>query len=89
MAGFTQRDRVRRAAILCVHFMRNLAYYRAGWAVRVGHSGRSGSSHRVLLRNDSQFWRTVNGNCLDACILEWCKLFAEPRGKRKRLPLAA
>jgi hypothetical protein len=78
---FTERDRVRRAAILCVHFLRNLAYYRAGWAVHIEESGTSGSSHRVLLRKESQFWRTVNGNCLDTCILEWCKLFAERDGK--------
>lgn len=78
---FTHKDRVRRAAILCIHFLRNLAYYRAGWAVHVERSGGSGSSHRVLRRKESQFWRTVNGNCLDTCILEWCKLFAERNGK--------
>lgn len=79
--SFTQRDRVRRAAILCIHFLRNLAYYRSGWAAQFEQSGSSGASHRVLLRKESQFWRTVNGNCLDACILEWCKLFADRNGK--------
>jgi AbiU2 len=78
---FTQKDRVRRAAILCIHFLRNLAYYRAGWAVHVEQSGSSGASHRILRRKESQFWRTVNGNCLDTCILEWCKLFADRNGK--------
>jgi len=78
---FTRRDRVRRAAILCIHFLRNLAYYRAGWAVRVEQSGRTGAWHRVLRRRESEFWRTINGNCLDICILEWCKLFAERNGK--------
>jgi hypothetical protein len=78
---FTHRDRVRRATILCIHFLRNLAYYRAGWTVHVERSGGSGELHRVLRRKESQFWRTVNGNCLDTCILEWCKLFAESNGK--------
>ncbi len=26
-------------------------------------------------------WTTVNGNFMDICVLEWCKLFADPRGK--------
>jgi hypothetical protein len=28
-----------------------------------------------------QFWLTATGNFLDIAILEWCKLFAETRGK--------
>jgi len=28
-----------------------------------------------------QFWVTANGNFLDHCVLEWCKLFGDPRGK--------
>ena len=31
---------------------------------------------RGKLRRNEQFWRTVNGNFLDLCVLEWCKLFA-------------
>lgn len=27
----------------------------------------------------ASFWRVTNGNFLDACVLEWCKLFAEAR----------
>lgn len=85
---FTERDRVRRAAILCCHFLRNLAYYRAGWHVRVEASHGAGSEHRSLRRQD-QFWVTANGNFLDTCILEWCKLFADPKGEhhwRKVVP---
>jgi hypothetical protein len=26
-----------------------------------------------------EYWKTVTSNCLDVCILEWCKLFADPR----------
>lgn len=61
----TRKDRLRRVLILCLHCTRNLAYYRAGWC------------NGVLIPNSSQFWRTVNGNCLNECVLEWCKLFGE------------
>jgi hypothetical protein len=27
------------------------------------------------------FWRAVSGNFIDICVLEWCKLFADPNGK--------
>lgn len=54
--------------ILCCHFLRNLAFYKAGW--------RRG----VCIRKD-QFWVTANGNFLDHCVLEWCKLFGDERGK--------
>jgi len=86
--AFTERDRIRRVALLCCHFLRNLAYYRAGWRVWVERAHGSGSEHRTLRRHD-QFWITANGNFLDACILEWCKLFADPKGKhhwRKVVP---
>ncbi len=64
----TRKKRLRRVAILCCHCLRNLAYYRAGW--------RNGS---LVFQND--FWVNVNGNFLDVCILKWCKLFADARGK--------
>lgn len=54
--------------ILCCHFLRNLAFYKAGWR------------DRAPIRTE-QFWVTANGNFLDHCVLEWCKLFGEPRGK--------
>lgn len=59
----TRSDRVRRVVRVCLHCTRNLAYYRAGW------------QGKHLVPETSQFWRTVNGNCLDHCVLEWCKLF--------------
>ncbi|MGO9605411.1 MAG: hypothetical protein ACLQAT_18820 [Candidatus Binataceae bacterium] len=53
--------------------MRNLAYYRAGWA----------PEHRGLLDeaniDSMNFWRLVNNNFLDMCALEWCKLFGNER----------
>lgn len=54
--------RLRRTNLLCCHFARNLAYYKAGW-----------DTHTPKFTNE--FWATVNGNFLDICVLEWCKLF--------------
>jgi hypothetical protein len=46
-----------------------MAYYRAGW----------NNSGDLIFR--SQFWVAVNGNFIDICVLEWCKLFGDKRGK--------
>ena len=59
--------RPRRAALLCVHFTRNLAYYRAGWD----------AGEPMFPKND--LWSTVNSNFLDIAVLDWCKLFADKR----------
>lgn len=59
---------LRRAGILCWHFLRNLAFYKAGF--------RNGK----LVAND-QFFVSANGNFLDICILEWCKLFGDKNEK--------
>lgn len=64
----TRRQRVRRVAILCCHYLQNLAYYKAGW------NGRA-------LKRKTHFWISANGNFLDHCVLEFCKLFGDPRGK--------
>jgi hypothetical protein len=64
----TRRDRLRRATRLCCHFMRNLAYY------RVAHPGEPRSPNR-------DFWVTVDGNFLDQCVLEWCKLLGDERAQ--------
>lgn len=61
----TRAARLRRVVRVCLHCMSNLAYYRAGW------------QKGALIPNGSQFWKTVNGNCLDQCVLEWCKLFGK------------
>jgi hypothetical protein len=63
----TRRQRIRRVALLCVHAICNFAYYRGG---------RQGNR---LVRSE-QFWIRANGNFLDIGLLEWCKLFADPRG---------
>lgn len=57
----------RRAALLCGHFTRNLAYYRAGW-----DEGR-------FIFPKNELWATLNSNFLDVAVLEWCKLFADSK----------
>ena len=32
-------------------------------------------------QESGNFWNTVNGNFLDMCVLDWCKLFVERNGK--------
>ena len=64
-----RNDRLRRVAILCCHFFRNMAYYRVGRIVND-------------INFNSNFWNTVNGNFLDVCVLEWLKLFGEKNGKQ-------
>jgi hypothetical protein len=64
----TRKERLRRVVLLCCHFARNLAYY------------RSELNGKRLARN-TEFWRTVNGNFLDVCVLEWCKLFGDKHGE--------
>lgn len=57
--------RPRRAALLCYHFARNLACYRAGW------------NAKKFIFPESEIWATINSNFLDIAVLEWCKLFAD------------
>src|SRR5689334_14187148 len=63
-----QADRTRRVAQLCPYCLRNIAFYRAGW--RNGH-----------VRVQRAFWISINGNALEIAVLEWCKLFADRKGK--------
>jgi hypothetical protein len=60
--ALTKQEQLRRVMLLCCHFARNLAYYRAGW-------------RRGQIRRATEFWVTVNGNFVDHCVLEWGKLF--------------
>jgi hypothetical protein len=61
-----RRDRIRRVVLLCAHFSRNLAYYRAG--------------HNRLTDASPSFWITTDNNFLDIAVLEWCKLFGDRNG---------
>ena len=60
--------RLRRVVLLCCHFARNLAYYKSGWEGK-------------RLKVPNEFWVTVNGNFVDICVLEWCKLFGDDSDK--------
>jgi hypothetical protein len=68
----SRRDRLRRVVILCRNFAVNLAYYRVG---------RRPEHLALQQRQRGNFWRATNGNFIDSCVLEWCKLFADPKGK--------
>jgi hypothetical protein len=59
---------VRRVALLCCHCLSNNAYY---------YAGRDGNK----LKRDDEFSRRVNGNFMDLCTLEFCKLFGEQKGE--------
>ncbi len=50
--------------LVCCHFTRNSAYYRAGW-------------DKKKLIKSTEFWKGINGNCIDIAVLEWCKLFGD------------
>jgi hypothetical protein len=68
-------ERRRRVVQLCSSFLRNLAFFRAGL---------QGEVQRILLRPPHpqfEFWREAHVNFLDICILEWCKLFADPKSE--------
>jgi hypothetical protein len=62
----TRTQRLRRVLLLSMHFARNLGYYRAGMSRRRSPTPK-------------EYWRTITSNGLDVCILEWCKLFADPK----------
>lgn len=70
----SRKNRLRRVAILCASFVRNLAYYRAGQCEDVRHL--LSKYHR-----SASFWRQANSNFLDICVLDWCKLFADSKEK--------
>ena len=60
-------DRARRAALLICHFARNHAYL---------------SVLRTSIDSSKEgFWLTVQGNCRDISVLEWCKLFGSRAGE--------
>jgi hypothetical protein len=69
----SRRDRLRRVVILCRNFAVNLAYYRAGRRVEY--------LHLQDYQKRGNFWRAISGNFIDICVLEWCKLFADSKGK--------
>jgi hypothetical protein len=69
----TPEERQRNVVSLCCSFMRNLAFHRAGMKPEV--------QRNLLTPTHPQgaFWREVHANFIDICVLDWCKLFADPR----------
>jgi hypothetical protein len=70
-APMSRRDRLRRVLILCRNFAANLAYYRVGRR----------PEYLPLQKTSESFWLVVSGNAIDISVLEWCKLFADPKAK--------
>ena len=66
----SRRDRLRRVALLCCAFARNVAFYRTGMADEA--QPLLSQYHRA-----ASFWRQVNSNFFDMAVLEWCKLFGD------------
>jgi hypothetical protein len=54
-------------AKLCVHSLRNLAYYRVWYDEGKPHEARN-------------FWVNANGNFIEIALLEWCKVFGDRKG---------
>lgn len=73
MPAMPRKDRLRRVVILCRSFAQCLAYYRVQ---------RSEDYPRLFDPPDSasaKFWSAVNGVFFDTCVLDWCKLFGDPK----------
>jgi len=68
----TKRELCRRSMLLCILFLRNLAYYRTG-------HGQHGRHLLDASEPTVNFWRQANSNFIDMCVLDWCKLFADKR----------
>jgi hypothetical protein len=71
-----KRNRLRRVLILCQRFERNLAYYRVGRREEYRQVWDYSKNPK-----NANFWTVANGTFIDMCVLEWCKLFADKRGK--------
>ena len=56
-------------------FISILAYFRGARESPSGWRDQSANP-------DSDFWWTMSNNCLDVCVLEFCKLFADQQGKK-------
>jgi len=65
-APITRHERLRRTILMCGICLRNIAYYSAGW---------DGKMPRFIGRVHTQ----TNTNFIHMAILEWCKLFGDPR----------
>ena len=86
----THREILIRVQTLCRSFGRNMAYYRAGWAMlrpgvwerpqELQHLFETNPDSKYFNPDSGNFWATVSNNFLDMCVLDWCKLFGERDG---------
>ena len=60
----TRTIKLRKVALLCCSFVRNYAYYKAGW------DNKTSKAH-------NSFWITIQNNFIDIAVLEWMKLFGD------------
>jgi len=67
----TKEKKLRRVVRLCCCCAGNFTYYRAG------------RKDGKLIR-DTEFWRYVNGNSFDMCVIDWCKLFSGKKNDKHR-----
>lgn len=61
----SRNQKLRRTGLLCVYFVKNYAYHRAGY-------------DKTVSIDQSNFWITTQNNFLDIAILELSKLFGNP-----------
>jgi hypothetical protein len=64
----------RRTVRLCIIFLRNLAYYRAGQSEQGNHllARPFGLRKSDPAEPTVNFWRQPNSNFIDMCVLDWC-----------------
>jgi len=69
-ATLTPLARQRRVCKVAHIFARNMAYYRAARDGAGNYTGPQGN-----------YWVTADNNLLDTAVMEWCKLFADPKAQ--------
>lgn len=63
-----QQQRKRRVARLCIYCIKQIAFKRSG--------------RKELFRDPrNQFLVAIDGNFLDMCVIEWCKIFGDKKSK--------
>ena len=72
-APLTRNEILTRVQWLCRSFAQNMAYYRAGRSKEFGRLFEATQA-------GGNFWISMANNCLDMCVLDWCKLFGEKHG---------
>lgn len=65
----TRNRKLRRVGQLCLYFAKNYAYYKAGIKAKISN-------------DTNDFWITAQNNFLDIAILEWSKLFLQPKNSK-------